>query len=135
MALQNANGTDNVIVNREEMLAIGEEFGLNVVDLVRASEEIEASREDTQASSRAMYDFKLHVFCYLAGVTGIFLVNLVTNSMSSSPNVWWFLFAMVAYAPVVAVHGFIAKSDPNLASSLIREEETAPPAEPSAMSR
>lgn len=138
IALQNTNGTDSAIVNREEMLTIGEEFGLSVVDIVRATEEIEASKEDTRTSSRVLIDFKIHVVCYIAGVIGLFLINVVTNWSSPPTVIWWFLLAAFAYGPVVAVHGYVAKVYPNLITEFFSEESTettSPPAEASTISR
>lgn len=121
VALQSANDGEDSIVKQEEMLAIGEEFGLTAVDLARASEAIAASREETELSSKvkqkAMQDFKLNLVCYAAGIVGLFLLNWVTST-----EYWWFAIPAVAYAPVVVVHGLGAKYRPDLAVKLLREE-------------
>ena len=116
------------------MLAIAGEFGLSAADLIRASETIAASREETDRSSKtkqkAMQDFRLHLFCYAAAIVGLFLLN-----WSVSPEYWWFILATIAYGPVVAVHGFIARYNPELALSLLGEERRGPGAEGTGGSR
>ena len=125
VALERAHGGDRSSVSREEMLAIAGEFGLSAADLIRASETIAASREETDRSSKtkqkAMQDFRLHLFCYAAAIVGLFLLNWAV-----SPEYWWFILATIAYGPVVAVHGFIARYNPELALSLLGEETHGP---------
>ncbi len=121
VALQSANDGEDSIVKQEEMLAIGEEFGLTAADLARASEAIAASREETGRASKvkqkAVQDFKLHLVCYAVGIVGLFFLNWVTST-----EYWWFAIPAVAYGPVVVVHGLGAKYRPDLSVKLLRED-------------
>lgn len=125
VALQSATDGDQSTVNKEEMLAIAGDFGLSAADLVRASEAIAASREETDRISKAkqlaMQDFKLNVVGYAVGIVGLFFLNWFTST-----EFWWFIIPAIAYGPVVAVHGYIAKYNPDHALSLLRPETHGP---------
>jgi hypothetical protein len=130
VALRN---TDHSKVSREEMLAIGKEFNLSDADIVRASEQIAASREEIDYAEKkkqtVWQDFKLHVVCYVAGIAGFFFVNLIT-----SPEFWWFLVPMSLYGPIVAIHGFLAKYNQDLAYTALRWEDSDEISEMTSMS-
>ena len=116
VALRNAEkqGADTVV--REDMLAIGRDFGLNENDIDQAFEEINKTSTEELQSDQAILWFKVHAITYGVIIAGLFGINWL-----SDPTFWWAFFPMVAWGTVVALHGILAKYVPSVAIYLTTE--------------
>jgi len=116
VALRNAEKQGGDTVVREDMLAIGRDFGLSEGDIDRAFEEINQTSTEEIQSEQAILWFKVHGIVYAVIIAGLFGINWL-----SDPSYWWAFFPMVAWGTVVALHGILAKYVPSVAIYLTNE--------------
>lgn len=111
-----SRGTDGEsTVDREEMVAIGKEFGLSAEDLAKAFEEITDTRREEARTHKASVGFRFHAMCYVAINGGLFLIN-----MAADPSYWWFVFPLIGWGMLLALHGIMAKYLPEVPGFLFR---------------
>lgn len=114
VALRNAKDGGHDMVDHEEMLAIGADFGLTAADISRAFDELGRTRQDQNRSETAMLAFKVHAMVFAVVNVGLFLINWL-----SMPDYWWFLYPLVSWGMLIALHGLAAKYVPAVSAFIV----------------
>jgi hypothetical protein len=116
VALRNAEkqGADTVV--REDMLAIGRDFGLSENDIDQAFEEIYTKSDEEKISEQAMLGLKIHAITYGMIAAGLFAINFMTT-----PDYWWAFFPAVAWGMFFGIHWILVKFMPSVAIHLTTE--------------
>jgi len=107
IALRNAQDGAGTTVNHEEMRSIAAEFGLGGGDIQRALDTLAEKQQERELADQAGLAFKLHAATFVVINAGLLLINLL-----ASPNDAWFLYPLICWGVVVALHGIAVKYAP-----------------------
>ena len=112
-ALQSVNSRPNTSVDHQEMLSIGEEFGLREEDIDKAYEDLLDQRDMDQLQTQLWRGFKFAVVINL-----VIAIVLITIDILLVPDNSFALYPVFIMGVILLFHGLIVRRFPNLITSI-----------------